>query len=190
MSSVPSAWRRLRRTRFQVGKTTTTTLPSLNKSIEVATRSDLHYEPLDEQAQEIRLLGIRPEDESSVIHCNLSHFSCIQSLYPPYTALSYCWGNTEDQATIVVNGFDVSVTKNLESALRELQRRGKDWVWVDALCINQKDQDEMGHQILRMRGIYRNAIETISWLGPDGNGSAQHAFELLVLLAIQKPEEI
>jgi hypothetical protein len=74
--------------------------------------------------------------------------------------------------------------------LRELQKRGKDWVWVDALCINQNDQEEMGHQILRMRGIYRNAIETIAWLGPDENRSAQQAFELLVLLAIQKPEEM
>ncbi|CZR67028.1 uncharacterized protein PAC_16927 [Phialocephala subalpina] len=190
MSSVPSAWRRLRRTRFQVGKTTTTSLPPLHTSIEVPTRLELHYEPLDDQAQEIRLLGIRPEDSSGDLHCTLSHFSCIETLYPPYTALSYCWGDTGDPATIVVNGFNVPVTKNLELALRELQRRGKDWVWVDALCINQKDQDEMGHQILRMRGVYRNAIETISWLGPDRNGSAQHAFELLVLLAIQKPEEI
>jgi len=41
-----------------------------------------------------------------------------------------------------------------------------------------------------MRESIGTPSRPISWLGPDRNGLAQHAFELLVLLAIQKPEEI
>ncbi|KAF8848429.1 heterokaryon incompatibility, partial [Acephala macrosclerotiorum] len=61
----------------------------------------------------------------------------------------------------------VSVTRNLEAALRDLRRQGCQDIWVDALCINQHDNQEKGYQILRMRDLYQKAENTVAWLGVD-----------------------
>ena len=37
-------------------------------------------------------------------------------------------------------------------------------LWVDALCINQKDHLERNNQVLLMGEIYRRAASVISWL--------------------------
>lgn len=39
-----------------------------------------------------------------------------------------------------------------------------------------------------MADIYKNSTETIAWLGTDGEGWADQAFQRLILLAAQKPE--
>lgn len=41
-------------------------------------------------------------------------------------------------------------------------------IWIDALCINQQDVLERGHQVDMMGVIYRGAQRVIAWLGtPD-----------------------
>jgi hypothetical protein len=40
-------------------------------------------------------------------------------------------------------------------------------LWTDAICINQQDLDERGHQVQLMGSIYRNAHMVIVWLGTD-----------------------
>lgn len=45
-------------------------------------------------------------------------------------------------------------------------------LWADAICINQKDIVERGHQVQVMRKIYARAMEVRSWLGPGTPGSA------------------
>lgn len=37
--------------------------------------------------------------------------------------------------------------------------------WIDALCINQRNVCERGHQISLMRDIYMVAEDVLSWLG-------------------------
>jgi hypothetical protein len=78
-----------------------------------------------------------------------------------YVALSYSWGNPHETRSIFVNEHRVEVTKNLESALRILREKGPlragVKIWIDALCINQKDNDEKGVQVRRMRDIYNRA---------------------------------
>ena len=78
-----------------------------------------------------------------------------------YVALSYVWGDPNKTREIFVNGKSVQVTKNLESALRILRdklpvRLGVR-LWVDALCINQKDVKERNAQVQRMLDIYEKA---------------------------------
>ncbi|PMD41897.1 hypothetical protein L207DRAFT_376642, partial [Hyaloscypha variabilis F] len=43
--------------------------------------------------------------------------------------------------------------------------------WYDALCVNQEDNAERGHQVMLMRYIYYRADQTIVWLGESANGS-------------------
>ena len=64
---------------------------------------------------------------------------------------------------------------NLESALRVLRHKqpikSGYKVWVDALCINQRDIVERGQEVKRMGKIYRQACNVVIWLGNEGKGS-------------------
>lgn len=137
------------------------------------------YQPLNELRNEIRLLTIQKVDsalkaeacelkhtffsEDSVVCCKIEHVSLNKS--PTYKGLSYCWEDRNDAREIHMNWFKVQVTRHLEAALRELGRTESVCLWVDALCINQRDLDERGRQVLRMGDIYEIAYETICWLG-------------------------
>lgn len=63
--------------------------------------------------------------------------------------------------------FDrITVTPNLELALRHLRLDNRRrTLWIDALCINQQDEDEKKVQIQRMDLIYANATAVLIWLG-------------------------
>ncbi|KAI0097430.1 heterokaryon incompatibility protein-domain-containing protein [Nemania sp. FL0031] len=66
---------------------------------------------------------------------------------------------------------------NLYSALRFLRYADHARaLWVDALCINQDDDDERNHQVRLMNHIYSKAKQVIAWLG-NVNGDAAHAIE-------------
>jgi hypothetical protein len=42
-----------------------------------------------------------------------------------------------------------------------------DWthIWVDAICINQRDEREKSHQVRAMDKVYSNAVAVSAWLG-------------------------
>ena len=137
-------------------------------------------EALCEENPEIRLLTLLPEEDENTgrrpIRCKLHRQFAMASAMPKYTALSYCWGSADEPARIIVNGHEYYITQNLEAALLEMRRRGIMHLWADALCINQYDNHEKGHQIHRMRDIYRYAETTVAWLGVDDdkNGGGGH----------------
>ncbi|KAK4133862.1 hypothetical protein BT67DRAFT_32895 [Trichocladium antarcticum] len=55
---------------------------------------------------------------------------------------------------------------NLSLALRHLRLETRSRpLWIDALCINQADEDEKRMQIQRMDWVYANASLVIVWLG-------------------------
>ncbi|CZR69255.1 uncharacterized protein PAC_19155 [Phialocephala subalpina] len=128
------------------------------------------YTRLDFLAYEIRLLNIldAPYDES--VHCTLEKTTLIDP--GSYHALSYCWGDLRTKQKITINDTVVEVGHNLEAALRQLRSRGYLRVWIDALCINQGDNEERGLQIRNMRQIYSQAMYVISWLGDDPDNIA------------------
>jgi len=84
----------------------------------------------------------------------------------PYDALSYTWGGTHKTSTVIVNGEALRVTENLHSALQHLRSENVDkTLWVDAICIDQGNERERGHQVQQMCKIYSQAEEVIVWLG-------------------------
>ena len=86
---------------------------------------------------------------------------------PPYVALSYHWGDPNHTIDIEVNKSNLPVTLNLHAALLRLRKDGVDTVWVDALCINQKDGKEKSLQVPRMDAIFRKASQVAVWTGDD-----------------------
>ncbi|KAI1764554.1 hypothetical protein GGR53DRAFT_493438 [Hypoxylon sp. FL1150] len=103
-------------------------------------------------------------------------------------ALSYEWGNQTATAEIVVDGHRVTVTKKLHDALRDLlswwygntQKNKPARLWVDALCINQKNVRERNAQIKLMEQIYGTAASVLIRLGPGlEHGNDKETWELL-----------
>ncbi|KAF2675777.1 HET-domain-containing protein [Lentithecium fluviatile CBS 122367] len=90
-------------------------------------------------------------------------------MWGDFAALSYVWGDMNATARIYVNGHPMYVTANLERVLREFRNAGefsgRFRLWVDALCINQRDLDERANQVQRMPEIYRAAWTVVVWLG-------------------------
>lgn len=118
---------------------------------------------------------------------------------PAFTALSYVWGlpGADNQDTICCNGVDVPVTANCCEALLALahihggeKKKGDErqseesaagtafTIWVDAICINQKDDAEKELQIPLMQDIYTWAQAVYIWLGP-GNKASDRAVDWL-----------
>jgi hypothetical protein len=86
---------------------------------------------------------------------------------PPFVALSYCWGDLKNKTHITVNDLEVFVTVNLHAALRRLRAEGIEFVWVDFLCINQRDSEERSIQIGRMGMMFKQAKQVVVWLGDE-----------------------
>jgi Heterokaryon incompatibility protein (HET) len=104
------------------------------------------------------------EDKIVRISCNLEVTAL--DLGVPYIALSYTWGDEKDKLPILVNNERILVTRNLENALEQLRDESNELnLWVDAVCINQQDDDEKSHQIQLMRDIYQKASGVSAWIG-------------------------
>ncbi|KAI0506495.1 heterokaryon incompatibility protein-domain-containing protein [Xylaria bambusicola] len=91
-----------------------------------------------------------------------------------YNALSYVWGKEKDTHWIHVEGCQLRIGKNLDSALRQLRRKDRPIrLWVDAVCIDQKTVNERNHQVQQMRAIFFSALETIIYLGDLMGGNTE-----------------
>lgn len=123
---------------------------------------------------EIRLIRLLPGHWEDEIRCELVHDSLksLNSLQHgrTYHALSHVWGLPENKRPITLDGVIFNATVNLESALRHLRHQlpGR-LLWVDALCINQRDIPERTHQVKLMGAIYRSCESVLVYLG-DGVG--------------------
>ena len=131
------------------------------------------YLPLDPSKQEIRLISLLPrsqESQSDQVCCTLEHASLEDDLR--YSALSYVWGLPGITQPILVNGFIFEAPANLESALRHRQHDSEVvTLWVDAICINQRDDTEKTQQVMQMDLIYTRAMKVLVWLGPPSEDS-------------------
>ena len=137
------------------------------------------FSPLDSAAREIRLLTLLPADNRvSDIFVTLTTVSLHDQ--PPYEALSYAWGESRRKSVVTLNGRKFPVTRNLDIALRYLRQPSKArTLWVDAICIDQYNLRERGHQLQQMRAIYSQAGSVLVWLGEVGS----HTDEVMEYLA-------
>jgi hypothetical protein len=105
-----------------------------------------------------------------------------------YRCLSYVWGDFKKKRSIIFEDQVYSVTYNLHDALCQLQvDENTDPVWIDALCMNQLDDEEKNQQVPLMGPIYKQAFEVIVWLGPppvmDSNSRPEAATEEYIRLS-------
>jgi hypothetical protein len=132
--------------------------------------SQTPFEYHDLQESEARLVNIAPGKYPDQIQCTLSH-----TPFPPavqYECLSYVWGplgQGSAQHLIICDGFSFPVSLNLYSALFCLRYEDRPRVmWIDQICINQKNLAERTSQVLQMGNIYRSAQQVLLFAGSPG----------------------
>lgn len=107
---------------------------------------------------------------------------------PVYEALSYRWGNDRNRRWITVGDQLASVTGSLHAALLRLRLQDKKrGLWIDQICVNQKDTDEKASQIRLMGQIYSHCTRCLVWLDePDSSitlDNAKGALEICAYMA-------
>ncbi|KAJ9651143.1 hypothetical protein H2198_009569 [Neophaeococcomyces mojaviensis] len=88
-----------------------------------------------------------------------------------YTAISYTWGDCKEVKPLVINDTIMPIRQDVAQALSTVEECEKQqFLWVDAICINQSDEVEKATQIRRMAEIYHHAESVMVWLQTH-NGS-------------------
>lgn len=131
----------------------------------------MKYGPLISSQKQIRVLTLQASlNVGDPIQGTVSVISLDSN--PAFSALSYVWGDPNVTTEITLDGAPIQVTSNLASALRHIRKAfGEIVIWVDAVCINQKDYNEKGQQVQLMGEIYKKAEQVIGWLGPEQDDS-------------------
>lgn len=111
---------------------------------------------------------------------------------PEYIALSHCWGLGVEQPIKTVReniesrktGIEtISLSRTFRDAIAVSRRLGVQYLWIDALCIIQDDEQDKANEIPRMHVVYEGAALTISAMSArDGRGGCwiprRRVFEL------------
>lgn len=141
------------------------------------------YGPLDLGRPAIRLLRLHRGSNNSEISCSLFQAELHQRHdTTSYEALSYTWGSADLTESIVIDCFFMNITLNLHGILQQLRYQDEDRIlWIDAICIDQENKKERGHQVEQMSEIYKEAHRVVFWLGP-GNFETDVLMESLQLL--------
>jgi hypothetical protein len=125
----------------------------------------------------IRLLHIQAGSNDSPINVRLVTAELESA--PSYEGLSYTWGVVEFTSIINCDGSSMPVTQNLYDALLYLRQPDRERImWIDAICINQKNDHERAQQVGMMKDIYTKAIHVVIWLGKE-TAEDPDAFTLL-----------
>lgn len=130
------------------------------------------HTPLREHTS-TRLLSLLPGEHGTPLQCEITE--CEDSFNTSYEALSYTWGEPEFPKVIHVNDSSgksqyIRITQNLYNALQRLRKvDAPRSMWIDALCIDQADLQEKGHQVAHMGQIFRRADRVVIWLGDTGD---------------------
>jgi Heterokaryon incompatibility protein (HET) len=132
-----------------------------------------HYQYQKLGADEIRLLEFQSLKDRKLAF-NVYHKQLDASI-TPYISLSYTWGQAMSPDNIRLGDSSCAVTQNLHDALLSIQQylantpQTPKKLWIDAICIDQKNEEEKRIQIRRMTLIYIQAKNVYVWLGKPKN---------------------
>ena len=129
------------------------------------------YDSLPDDSS-IRVLSLEPAvSHNAPVLIKLETLRISKNLPCPalhYEALSYVWGAAEGNRVVFCDGKRILVTENCESALRQLRRRTRARkLWIDAICIDQRNNKERSQQVDIMDMVFANARRVVVWLGED-----------------------
>ena len=141
------------------------------------------YQPLDNGAQEIRMLAMSMGQQGrGQLELELEDNMPLSHFRDLVFALSYAAGSPTQTEVVRISAADTTSDFNAFSNLAKAMRAIRDLefdasatdasqcqrtIWADQICINQSDPDERAYQVEHMREIYQAARLTIIYLGED-----------------------
>ncbi|KAI5364716.1 Putative heterokaryon incompatibility [Septoria linicola] len=142
-------------------------------SIDYTDHLEILHRTLNTHKREIRVVALHSSREhDDPVVCDL-HTKSLNAKVE-FEALSYVWGDQQHTTAIQVNGFLFQAAKNLEEALRRLRHPERQRIlWIDAICIDQTDNEERTQQVGLMGEIYSQAQQVLVWLGHHDGASRQ-----------------
>jgi heterokaryon incompatibility protein (HET) len=156
------------------------------------------YRPL-ETSQSIRVIVLHPAEHLTdslvcdVVHHDRREISKDITLSNHYEAVSYAWGEPRFSHEIICdNGTAIlNITSSVDSVLRYLRKKSRPrYLWIDAISLNQADNDEKSVQVQLMREIYHQAAKVRIWLGNADGQDVRKVFAFLRSLLILKTDQI
>jgi hypothetical protein len=128
---------------------------------------------------QIRVLSLHKNSRGPRISGNLKTIDLVDHVHvddssvdgeareaPPYHAVSYAPGDLNNKVRFDCDGRIFFIGFNLWQALVRLADLDLPCpIWVDALCINQRDGKEKTRQIQQMAQVYKQAQRVWIWLG-------------------------
>jgi len=156
-SDGPGSRKRLKRTTLHAtwGTSSTTRSSRHDKGKRVYT-----YRTLPPES--IRLLRLLPGEKKQHLRGIINHVSA--NPRENYCTLSYVWGMDDTTDELITPDGSLNITPSLGRALRHLRQKTIVLVlWVDAVCINQKDNTEKAHQIQLLPKIFQHALFTYAF---------------------------
>jgi hypothetical protein len=143
------------------------------------------HDPLDTSIPTLRLVRIIPGKANSTIGLELKH----QLLCSDHVCLSYAREEENDNKDIVIYGKSLVVRRNLLDFLHLARKYTvRNWLWIDAICINQNDVKELNHQIQQMSLICSQAKRVLIRTGAIFNW--QEALSYASNRVLQLPRDL
>jgi hypothetical protein len=156
--------------------------PSDDHSSEASTTTSLQYEPLEE-SRHIRLLKVHLDSDRKLRGGFVTE--SLDVIKHSFTAISYCWGDFNNGGKL---WFDDTSYLELGEAANEVLRKWatrtpKEYLWIDAVCLNQDDDVEKAQQVQHMREIYEKAESVMISLPTKYHGWGAHAVKYVDFVA-------
>jgi hypothetical protein len=121
----------------------------------------------------------------------------LEEEHAAYECLSYTWGSPKQpqekiyirQSSLATNSNTdglqfLYVRINLMNLLRYIRMHDAARViWIDAVCINQRDEDEKSREVARIGHIYNEAAQLLAWLELEDK-STSLAYETIKRLSV------
>ncbi|WQF82080.1 Putative heterokaryon incompatibility [Colletotrichum destructivum] len=140
------------------------------------------YTPL--KTNQVRLLRLNPDPDSDEVG-SLEIVELRDA--PPYYALSHSWTSQHSYRDVLIDNRVVTLGADLAACVHRLSQLARTnseldppvrHIWIDSICIDQSNLAERASQVSLMGQLYRTAIRTLIWLGPDSS-DCYGAWELL-----------
>ncbi|CAO3600985.1 unnamed protein product [Absidia cylindrospora] len=117
----------------------------------------------DEKPFQVVLIDIKKAAKENVIHCIEKTLMGTEDL--KFVAISYRWGELQETTVDTQVGYLASITSfDLDSFFllcrtmtAEVHLKHMDYVWVDAICVDQTNYDKRKATIYQMTNIYERA---------------------------------
>lgn len=127
----------------------------------------------------VRILALKPSDTNDDLYGELTEEMWVGASTPAFFALSYCWGTNVKDHTLHTSEGTINITSSLSQALRNIRDPDSPlYLWVDAVCINQDDDEEKESSVKYMGQVYALAQGVIIYLG-EADEHQYRGFELL-----------